>query len=232
MSYGTFRVRRTFPRRYYNRVAASVSRSVATPVVRKVAICLLVFLFVWMVARIPVTPARRLTSVLRWAFTSDSDFTAVFSFIRRLAEGLPETGFWAFPVTGSAGAKMAWPVDGRLTALYGWKTDPNTKQEKLYEGIDISAPAGTPVKAALAGVVVSVRDSATYGKVIEVEHGRGLKTVYYRCAEVAVIPHTRVERGDVIARVGALPGAGSPYIHFQVVVEGNRVDPLKHLPAL
>ncbi len=232
MSYGTFRVRRSIPHRYLHRLAGTVSRSLETPLIKKTAACLAIFAVVWVTVHLPLAPARSLASIMRRAFTSDWDFSPVFSLVKRLAEGIPETSLWALPATSPAAARMMWPVEGRLAALYGWRTDPVSKQERLYEGIDVAAPAGTPIRAALSGVVVDVRDSAAYGKVIEIEHGRGFRTVYSRCTDVAVILRARVERGDVIARVGALPGAGSPYMHFEVVVDGNRVDPLKYLPAL
>ncbi|MGE5542972.1 MAG: M23 family metallopeptidase [Bacillota bacterium] len=137
---------------------------------------------------------------------------------------------------------MAWPVNGRLAMLYGWRTDPATKVENLHEGIDISAPAGTPVRAAAAGVVTNIRDSLVYGKVIELDHGRGLMTTYSNCSEVRVILKSAVEQGDIIGVLGTptagglgtegAAGAAGAHLHFEVLLNGNRVDPLKYLPSL
>lgn len=238
MSYGTFRVRRA-PRRYYQRMASSISRSMESPFIRKVTGCLIIFFAVFTVSRIPVWPATRLTGFFRWAFTEDSDFTPVMALLKRAAAGISGQGFLAFPVSGPPPVRMAWPVNGRLAMLYGWRTDPDTKLENLHEGIDISAPVGTPVRAAAAGVVVNIRDSLVYGKVVEIDHGRGIKTTYSNCADVTVIPRTKVEQGDVVAKVGnptapGVTGAGSAgsHLHFEVIVEGNRADPLKYLPSL
>ncbi len=232
MSYGTFRVRRAVPRRYYHRVASSVSRSMESSFIRKVTVCLAIFFVVSTTSRMPVWPATRLTALFRWAFTTDSDFTAVLSVLKRAAAGVSAPGFLAFPVTGSSTVRMIWPVNGRLTMMYGWRTDPSTKIDNLHEGIDISAPAGTPVRAAAAGVVMNVRDSLVYGKVIEVDHGGGLKTTYSNCSEVAVIPRSGVQQGDIIGKLGNPSGVGDTHLHFEVLLDGSRVDPLKYLPSL
>lgn len=232
MGYGTFRVRRGVPRRYYSRVASSFSRLMESTFVRKAAACFLVFIFVFFTSRVPVWPATRLTGFFRWAFTSDSDLTTVIAIIRRAAEGVYSSGMWALPVSGPAGIKMVWPSDGKILTMYGWTIDPETKLENLHEGIDIGAPEASPVRAAAAGVVVNVRDSAAYGKVVEIDHGRGLRTAYYNCSGVSAMPRARVEQGDTIARVASPAAGGRPHLHFEIIVDGDRVDPLKYLPAL
>ncbi|MGE5485335.1 MAG: M23 family metallopeptidase [Ignavibacteriales bacterium] len=244
MSYGTFRVRRAISRRYYHRMASSVSRSMESPFIRKVTACLAIFLVVSTLSRLPAWPAARLTGLLRWAFTTDSDFAPVLAALKRAAAGVSAQGFLAFPVTGAPAVRMAWPVNGRLTMLYGWRTDPATRIENLHEGIDISAPAGTAVRAAAAGVVTNIRDSLVYGRVIELDHGRGLMTTYSNCSEVNVILKSRVEQGDVIGTLGTPAGTGGTggtegaggaagaHLHFEVLLDGNRVDPLKYLPSL
>ncbi|MGE5542973.1 MAG: hypothetical protein ACM3WT_08035, partial [Bacillota bacterium] len=85
MSHGTFRVRRAIPRRYYHRMASSVSRSMESPFIRKVAVCLAVFLVVSTLSRIPIWPVTRLTGLLRWAFTTDSDLGPVIAALKRAA---------------------------------------------------------------------------------------------------------------------------------------------------
>ncbi|MCR4398102.1 MAG: M23 family metallopeptidase, partial [Firmicutes bacterium] len=224
MGYGTFRVRRAFPRRYYYRVSSSFARAMESPLTRRIAACLVIFTFVFLVTKIPVWPATRLAGFFKWAFTSDSDLTPVLALIRRAAEGISSAGSRAFPVTAPP-VRMTWPVTGKLITAYGWRVDPTTKKETLHEGIDIAVPAGTPVRAAAAGVVVNVRESSAYEMIVEVDHGRGLKTTYANCSEVSVAPRTRVEQGDVIAKVGTPADGTGPHLHFEVLVEGGRVDP-------
>jgi len=241
MRSSAFRLRRALPRRYYDRITWTLSEAFQSAPVRKATACLVIFLVISLISRVPLAPARWLTGVCRRVLTSEIEVEEIASRVRQIAgrfapvaEGLTGglAGAWLRASAGQGTLRMSWPVEGRLVELYGWSVDPQTKKERLHEGIDISAQQGTPIRAALAGIVVNVRDSVAYGKVVEVDHGRGLRTIYCHCSEITVMPNERVEKGQTIARVGMTGNATSPHLHFEVLVEGERVDPLKYLPAL
>jgi len=113
------------------------------------------------------------------------------------------------PVRGYLG-QLEFPVEeARYTSRFGWRWS------KFHEGIDLSAPEGTPVVAAHDGVVVLESDSwGRYGKVIVLK-GEGLLTVYAHNSANKVDKGDRVRRGQHIARVGATGDASAPHLHFE-----------------
>jgi len=123
---------------------------------------------------------------------------------------------------------MRQPVAGKVSRGFGF-TYSNTHEDFRYHaGIDIQAPAGTPVVAALAGkVVVAQRDSA-YGLLVMIEHGGGVETLYANLSQMAVKEGDTVEAGQVIGSVGssaATESADPAHLHFQVVKDGKDIDP-------
>ncbi len=98
-----------------------------------------------------------------------------------------------------------------------------------HEGIDVSAPHGAPIRATANGRVVRTGQEAGYGKIVEISHGHGYRTLYGHISEVAVRRGERVERGDVIARVGETGLTSGPNVHYEVHVEGRAVNPGRFL---
>lgn len=121
--------------------------------------------------------------------------------------------------------KMTWPVEGAtLTSRFGYRLF------RFHEGIDLSAPEGTPIRAALAGVVVYNGDGIKgYGNTVVVRHG-DLLTVYGHNAENLVDVGDEVSQGETIATVGQTGRASGPHSHFEVRAKNDRgrfvaVDP-------
>lgn len=94
-----------------------------------------------------------------------------------------------------------------------------------HEGIDVSAPHGAPIRATANGRVVKTGERAGYGKIVEISHGHGYRTLYGHASEVTVRRGERVERGDVIARVGETGLTSGPNVHYEVHVDGRPVNP-------
>ena len=130
-----------------------------------------------------------------------------------------------------------WPVDGELERLHDvdhLHYDVTLRDWRTHEGIDILAPLGETVRAAMAGVVRSVEDDGLYGTVVSVDHGDGSIAMY---ANLTAIPAVSVGDwvgvGDVIGAIGttALCEVGQPtHLHFAVYQDGACVDPLNYLP--
>ncbi len=134
------------------------------------------------------------------------------------------------------GLQIDWPVDlceFWISSLYGMRKHP-AGFKKMHNGIDMAALRGTEVKSVADGVVRSVEsDVLGYGNLIEIDHKRGnLLTRYAHLDRMLVSNGQKVKKGQVIGKVGAtgnVRGADPSHLHFEMVVDGVRVDPLKYL---
>ena len=103
-----------------------------------------------------------------------------------------------------------WPVSGSLVSFFGKRTDPFSGEGAIHTGLDISVPAGTPVRAAADGMVTQAGPFAGYGRIIMVNHGGGCTTYYAHLSRYEVLPGQGVRRGEVIGYSGATGRATSP----------------------
>lgn len=121
--------------------------------------------------------------------------------------------------------KFRWPARGQVITGFG-----KTENGKRNDGIDISMPTGTPVKAAENGVVIYSGDGLKeYGKTVLVRHDDGLVTVYAHADKLNVSRGDKVTRGQVIASSGMTGVAKTPRLHFEVRKNASPVDPTKYL---
>lgn len=128
----------------------------------------------------------------------------------------------------SAG-KLVAPVNGQVTYGFGYRVHPIYKRRLFHKGVDIAAPMGTPVRAAAAGMVLRAGPCGTYGRIIELDHGGGLTTLYAHCSRVLVKPGDTVRAGQKIAEVGSTGLSTGPHLHFEVSAGGKPVDPFAYL---
>ncbi len=130
----------------------------------------------------------------------------------------------AGPVRYGSGS-MIWPVDGPVVSGFGYRWG------RMHEGIDIAAPAGTPIRAADAGAVVLVQsdaESGGYGNFTCLDHGGGLQTCYAHQSSF-VVTSGSVSQGDVIGYVGCTGHCYGDHLHFEVRISGAPTDPLGYL---
>lgn len=121
--------------------------------------------------------------------------------------------------------QFRWPVQGRVTKRYGDKSG-----ARRNDGVDISVPRGTPVKAAENGVVIYAGDGLKeFGNTVLVKHDNGLVTVYGYADELKVKRGATVRRGQEIATAGVSVDAGTPMVHFEVRKNSAPVDPMTYL---
>ena len=131
----------------------------------------------------------------------------------------------AGPPPALAGA-LAWPVEAPVTSGFG------RRDGYPHEGIDLGVPDGTAVRAAAAGqVVVAGERLSGYGRLLVVDHGDGLSTVYAHNSELVVAEGDSVNRGQIIAMSGHTGRVTAPHLHFEVRRDGEAVDPLPYLMA-
>jgi len=121
---------------------------------------------------------------------------------------------------------LEWPLHGVLYARFG------RKGREPHDGIDLAAPAGTPVRTAGDGVVLFAGPQAGYGLIVLVQHGRGLVTVYAHARDLRVRTGQSVRPGQTIATVGESGKTSGPHLHFEVRVDGEPADPLRFLGPL
>ena len=118
-----------------------------------------------------------------------------------------------------------WPVQGCVTSGFGYRRDPFTGAQALHPGLDIVAPAGTPVEATAAGRVTYAGWKNGYGRCVEIDHGGGIRTFYGHCRSLNVNVGDNVFRGDEIATVGSSGRSTGTHLHYGVLAGGNWVNP-------
>jgi murein DD-endopeptidase MepM/ murein hydrolase activator NlpD len=121
--------------------------------------------------------------------------------------------------------KSLTPASGVISSAYGKRTDPIDGSNKFHAGVDIAAPAGTPVRSVAAGRVVFSGFAPGYGNMIEIDHGNGWRTRYGHNANNLVTQGELIEAGQPIALVGHTGRATGDHVHFEVRRDGKAVDP-------
>jgi murein DD-endopeptidase MepM/ murein hydrolase activator NlpD len=124
----------------------------------------------------------------------------------------------------------AWPVEGGwVSSGFGVRMDPFTGHQGVHEGVDIAARFGSPIYAASDGVVNWAAEKAGYGLVVEVTHESGLVTRYAHTSAILVKEGDRVTKGQEIANVGTTGRSTGPHLHFEVIRDGQPVNPTRYL---
>ena len=121
------------------------------------------------------------------------------------------------------------PVIGKITSGFAQsRWHPILNLFRPHEGVDISAPRGTNITAPADGRVTFVGRRLGDGLVVELDHGGGVVTLYAHCQRALVTKGDYVAAGAVIAKVGSSGLATGPHVHFEVMVNGRHVDPLRY----
>ena len=135
-----------------------------------------------------------------------------------------ELGF-ARPAPG-----VVLPVFGRITSRFTRsRFHPLLRIFRPHKGVDIAAPAGTNINAPAAARVAFVGRRLGHGLMVELDHGDGVRSRYAHCKSVTVRQGDFVSLGDLIATVGSSGLSTAPHVHFEVLVRGQSIDPLKYL---
>ena len=122
------------------------------------------------------------------------------------------------------------PTLGWLTSAFSaMREHPILHIARPHEGIDVSAPMGSPIEAPAGGRVIKTGWETGYGNVIVIDHGYGIQTKFAHCSKLLARTGQRVKRGDVIAEVGNTGLATGPHLHYEVHVNGKPVDPLRYV---
>lgn len=137
------------------------------------------------------------------------------------------------PAAVYTGGALTWPLPGRSTISSGFvnRINPVTKKNENHKGVDIPAPAGTPIHAAAPGTVIIAQWMNGYGNLIVIDHGGGLQTWYGHAKSLAVEEGTQVKTGDVVSYVGSTGQSTGNHLHFEVRKNSTPVDPIPYVSA-
>ncbi len=121
------------------------------------------------------------------------------------------------------------PVDGWVSSEFGERVHPVSGNESLHNGIDIAAPEGDAVVAALQGEVIEVSYNEIDGNYILIRHGVNIETKYCHLSETVAEVGDAVLRNQVIGEVGSTGLTTGPHLHFELIIDGINVDPAYYL---
>ena len=124
---------------------------------------------------------------------------------------------------GGSANRFLWPSEGHITSTFG------PRNGGFHHGLDIAAPKGSEVRAARNGIVEFVGWLNIYGRTVIIDHGGGYQTLYAHNDRFLVEEGQYVVAGEKIATIGATGNTTGPHLHFEVIVNGKRVDPLNFL---
>ncbi len=144
----------------------------------------------------------------------------------------PGDGVWDyFDESGQSMKKflMKTPIDGaRLSSGFGLRRHPILGYSKMHAGVDFAAPTGTPIYAAGDGTVTRANRFSSFGNYVSIRHANGYETAYAHLNGFArgIKAGTRVRQGQVIAYVGTTGRSTGPHLHYEVHVNGKKMNPL------
>jgi murein DD-endopeptidase MepM/ murein hydrolase activator NlpD len=125
-----------------------------------------------------------------------------------------------------------WPIDGGwISSTFGWRTDPFTGRYTQHSGIDFAGRDGSDVLSVATGIVTDAGERSGYGQLVEINHGNGYVTRYGHNEQVLVKVGDKVNKGQRIALMGSTGRSTGPHVHFEVLFNGNAVNPEQYIEA-
>jgi murein DD-endopeptidase MepM/ murein hydrolase activator NlpD len=115
----------------------------------------------------------------------------------------------------------------RIGGSFGYRIDPVYKNLRFHQGLDFTAPAGTPIYATADGVVqIAAFNTDGYGNKVVINHGYGYQTLYGHMLKIKATQGQTVKRGEVIGYIGSTGKSTGPHCHYEVIKRGTKVDPV------
>ena len=121
--------------------------------------------------------------------------------------------------------EFVWPVEGVITGVYGSRRILNGQPRSPHYGVDIACPEGTEIQAPAGGVVRMVEDMYFSGITMVIDHGYGLSSTFLHLSKARVALNERVEKGQIIAEVGATGRVTGPHLDWRINWFERRLDP-------
>jgi hypothetical protein len=118
------------------------------------------------------------------------------------------------------------PINGWLSSSFGYRRHPLDGSYRLHAGVDIAAEPGTPVRAPADGTVIFSGYKEGYGKVVVIDHGYGIQTVFGHNSKLFVTQGEHLKRGEKISEVGSTGRSTGPHLHYEIRKNGIPINPL------
>ena len=123
-------------------------------------------------------------------------------------------------------ATPVMPVSGaRITSRFGYRTHPITGKKGFHTGLDLATAEGTPISAVYFGKVTKTGEDDSWGKYVLIEHSDGFETFYCHLSEIYAEKGSVMRQGETVGLVGSTGMSTGPHLHFEVRINGIRVDP-------
>lgn len=121
------------------------------------------------------------------------------------------------------------PTTGIFSSGFGERIHPVTGVRRKHTGVDLAAPKGTPITAASSGTVIFAGVKSGYGNTVMIDHGYGYTTLYGHSSKLLVKVGDKVTKGDEIALVGSTGVSTGPHLHYEVIVDSTKINPMAFL---
>ena len=142
---------------------------------------------------------------------------------------IPGAALSSFELRKALGELFIYPIHGRLTSPFGYRSDPFTGARSFHSGIDLAAPTGTSVKATLDGKIAETGFNRIFGNYIIITHDRGYQSLYGHLSAVYVKRGQYVTQGTVVGAVGNTGYSTGPHLHLSIYKNGNLINPFSVL---
>lgn len=159
------------------------------------------------------------------------DLNALIRRANLLAHSFREAGdSLAGHVERLAATPSIMPTTGWLTSAFSrMREHPILHIARAHQGLDVTAPMGTPIEAPAKGIVIQAGWESGYGNTVTIDHGYGIVTRFAHASRILARVGKRVERGERIALVGNTGLSTGPHLHYEVHVNGRPVDPRRYI---
>lgn len=121
------------------------------------------------------------------------------------------------------------PTRGYVTSRFGWRKSPFTGLREFHKGLDIATRFKTPIVATAAGKITFIGRKGGLGKILVIDHGYGMMTRYGHIYKALKKRGEKVKRGDVIALIGKTGRVTGSHVHYEVLLNGIQINPVKHI---
>jgi murein DD-endopeptidase MepM/ murein hydrolase activator NlpD len=142
---------------------------------------------------------------------------------------IPGARLNSYDLKKALGTLVIWPVSGRISSTFGYRSNPFTGIRQFHNGLDIVAPVNTPVKASMDGRVAETGYSAIFGNFVIMTHAGSYQTLYAHLNRIDVRAGQIIGQGSTVGLLGSTGYSTGPHLHFGVFRSGTPIDPLRLL---